>query len=150
MHCVKWFVLGVLWLCPIANVLGANCAKEIRQSEYQIRIVANECFLQEILSDVRDLSGVQFSFTTAWPKTKLSLEVKSGDWATAVKQLLRGYNTISVWNVRRLSKVYILGRASQKVSVDATRFRCGDARCRPQNIPSPPMPPTSPPAPPAP
>ena len=53
--------------------------------------------LQEVLRHIQDASGIRFSLPYTLLMTPVTAEIESPDWPTAVRQLLRPFQTAEVW-----------------------------------------------------
>ena len=53
--------------------------------------------LQEVLRYIQEASGIRFSLPHTLLLTPVTAEIESPDWPTAVRQLLRPFQTAEVW-----------------------------------------------------
>jgi hypothetical protein len=112
-------LLGCLCLFVDRHIAIALNAQHIDVSPEKIRIHVTEQTLQKILSYLEEVSGIRFEFSRKIGQIPVTATITGVDWPTAVRALLKPFNTAEVWEGRRLSKVFIFdrGKASDAVEV---------------------------------
>jgi hypothetical protein len=118
---------------------------------HEIRIQVKERILREVLEQIHQTSGVHFSFPQSLGNIPITATIGAPDWRTAIRQLLRSFNTFEVWqkNGNDLLQVFILthGRAEillpesvGSVKKDYPKYEETKTPESPPTIPMPPLP----------
>jgi len=91
--------------------------QEIVVTPQGIHIQVKERVLQEVLQQIHQMSGVQFSLPPAMKKIPVTATIDRTDWPTVVRKLLRPFNTFEVWeqNGNQLLQVFILMRGRTQI-----------------------------------
>ena len=75
-----------------------------------IRLHLKDRPLQEVLQYIKQASGIRFSLPQTLLTVPVTAEIEAPDWPTAVRQLLRPFQTAEVWQdgETQLRQIFIL------------------------------------------
>lgn len=122
--------LGVHVASPLAVLSGSEgnptalSDQELTVTPQEIRIQVKERALQEVLQHIQRLSGIHFLISHTLEKTSVTATVDAHDWPTAIRQLLRPFNTAEVWDQdgKKLHRVWIIGYGQMPIlPIEAAR-----------------------------
>ena len=87
-----------------------------------VRLQIKERPLQEVLQSIEAASGIRFSLPHTLLQVPVTVTLEAPDWPTAVRQLLRPFQTAEVWQEghTQLRQVFILDRAPPGSSPGST------------------------------
>ena len=84
--------------------------EEVAVTPQAIRLHLKDRPLQEVLQYIKQASGIRFSLPQTLLTVPVTAEIEAPDWPTAVRQLLRPFQTAEVWQdgETQLRQIFIL------------------------------------------
>ena len=83
----------------------------IEENDKDITIRVNNATLGEVLQSIADKTGIQFHVSQSVSNDRITVNLNTPDWQTAVNLLLDSYSRAELWSPRLdMTEIYILSR----------------------------------------
>jgi hypothetical protein len=113
---------------------------EIHANDHRVKIAVTERSLKSILQAIQNISDISFELTNDLASEPITAVIESPNWSDAVRELLKSFNRVEIFNEKQaLKKVFVLRRSAEGISENPDKIRQIDEATAPPLPPPPPL-----------